>query len=393
MTNIPILVLAQILTGSGLTAVVLFGGMLGEELAPRPSWATVPVSAAVIGVALSTVPASFLMRAIGRRLGLVMGAGIGVIASLVCAYAIVERDFILFCAGAMLFGTATAFSVQYRFVAAESVAREQASRAISHVLLGSLGAALIGPQLAMAARDWLAGHLYAGSFLIVGVMYALGAIALSQLRPTSSPLAAKAGDGPGVGALLREPMMRRAVIAGAVAFGVMSFVMTAAPVSMHSLHHHGAQSITWTIQSHILAMYIPSLFSGKLIARYGERMIMSVGSVLLLASALTSLLGHEVAHYWVGLVLLGTGWNFLFTAGTTLLATHYTGSERHRAQALNDFVVFTSQAIVSLLAGLAVATLGWMWTNLSVVPFLVLALWVATKETVPPVRDLEPARE
>jgi MFS family permease len=163
----------------------------------------------------------------------------------------------------------------------------------------------------------------------------------------------------------------------------MSFLMTAAPVSMHSAHNHSVDAITWTIQSHILAMYIPSLFSGKLIARFGERAMTIAGTVLLAACTLASFSGHEVHHYWLGLVLLGVGWNFLFTAGTTLLATHYTGPERHRAQAINDFVVFGSQAFVSLLAGFAVASIGWSWTNATVLPLLALMAWVAVRQTAP----------
>ncbi len=385
MSNLAILVLAQVLTGSGLTAVVLFGGILSEKLAPDPSWATAPVSIAVVGVAMSTVPASMLMRIIGRRWGLIVGASIGVIASLLCAYAISQGSFVLFCLGSMLFGTATAFTAQYRFVAAESVARERASQAISYVLLGGLGAALIGPQAAMAARAWLE-HEYSGSFVVVGLLYALGAVALTRLRVRESATTGSAGKGPAIGELLRESMLRRAMLAGAVAFGVMSFIMTAAPVSMHSLHHHSVQAITWTIQSHILAMYLPSLFSGKLVARFGERAMMIAGSVLLAASAIVSLAGHDVPHYWIGLVLLGAGWNFLFTAGTALLATHYTGPERHRAQGLNDFIVFASQACVSFLAGFAVLELGWQWTNLSVLPLLAVMIWVSTREAVHPVR-------
>lgn len=390
MSNIPILFIAQVLTGSGLTAVVLFGGIVGNELAPRPSWVTAPVSIAVVGMALSTVPASLLMRMTGRRVGLMIGASIGVVAALSCAYAIVRSNFVLFCCGSLLFGTATAFTVQYRFVAAESVTKENASRAISYVLLGSLGSALLGPQAAMAARAWLARHEYAGSFLVVALLYVLGAIVLSQLRRTEASVASTAGRVPASRELLREPMLLRAVLASAVAFAVMSFIMTAAPVSMHALHHHSVESITWTIQSHLLAMYLPSLFSGKLIARFGERAVMIAGSLLLAASTLASLLGHEVPHYWIGLVLLGIGWNFLFTAGTTLLATHYAGPERHRAQAINDFIVFTSQACVSLLAGVAVATVGWQWTNLSVVPLLALTIWIVRRRVAPrtPVLDV-----
>jgi len=388
--NIVVLFFAQVLTGTGLTAVVLFGGILGSELAPRPSWVTAPVSLAVVGMALSTVPASLLMRITGRRRGLMLGAGIGVVASLLCAHAITQRSFFLFCLGSVMYGIATAFAMQYRFVAAESVAPEMASRAISYVLLGSLGAALIGPQAAMGARTWIAQHEYAGSFLVVALLYTLGAVALSKLRQIEVKHAVTSETAPTVRELIREPILQSAVLAGAVAFAVMSFIMTAAPVSMHAIHHHSVESITWTIQSHILAMYVPSLFSGKLISRFGERTVMIAGCVMLGASALTSLVGHDVPHYWIGLVLLGIGWNFLFTAGTTQLATHYTGAERHRAQAINDSVVFTSQACVSLLAGLAVASMGWSWTNLSVAPLLALMIWIAARETAPPERARVP---
>jgi MFS family permease len=388
MSNVRILFAAQVLTGSGLTAVVLFGGILSAKLSPNASWATLPVSIAVVGMALSTVPASLLMRMVGRRVGLITGASIGIVASLLCAYAIVHSSFLLFCLGSMLFGTATAFTMQYRFVAAESVARERASQAISYVLLGGLGSALIGPQAAMAARAWWFEHEYAGSFVVVGFLYALGAIVLCKLRPPELTTTVSAGGGPSIRELIAEPMLRKAVLAGAIAFGVMSFIMTAAPVSMHAVHHHSVEAITWTIQSHILAMYLPSLFSGKLVARLGERAMMIWGTTLLAASAAVSLIGHAVPHYWIGLVLLGAGWNFLFTAGTALLATHYTGAERHRAQGINDFVVFSSQACVSFLAGLAVLKLGWQWTNISVLPLLAFMIWIASREAAQPARAL-----
>jgi MFS family permease len=331
------------------------------------------------------------MRSVGRRLGLITGASAGVLASLLCAYAISQSNFALFCIGSMLYGTSTAFSMQYRFVAAESVLPERAGQAISYVLLGGVGSALIGPQAAMAARSWWSQHEYAGSFALVGVMYAIGALVLANLRAPQRISTTVADDGPSIRELMSQPILRTAVLAGAVAFGVMSFIMTAAPVSMHSVHHHSAQAITWTIQSHILAMYLPSLFSGTLVTRYGERAMMLYGSFLLAASAVVSLVGHGVPHYWIGLVLLGAGWNLLFTAGTALLATHYTGPERHRAQGINDFVVFTSQACVSFLAGVAVLELGWEWTNLSVLPLLALMIWIASRNASRRSRAVLPA--
>jgi MFS family permease len=375
-----VLAIAQMLAASGLTVVVILGGIVGAQLASQPSWATVPLSLSIVTMALTTVPASLLMRRVGRRTGLIIGALIGVCGGLVAARGISIADFRVFCAGSMVLGSSMAFTQQYRFAACESVAPEQAGRAVSWVLVGSLGAALMNPQLALAARHWFRTE-YAGSFVVVSLLYLAAAIALSRLRLPTSPAPTTHDAHESVRDLLARPDLRIGVFASACAYAVMSFVMTAAPISMHMLDHHGVEATTWVIQSHVLAMYVPSLFSGRLVVRYGERSMMMTGGALLAACAAVSLRGHEMMHYWWGLVLLGIGWNLLFVAGTTLLVRAAQGPARYKALAVGEFTVFGSQACASLLAGLAVQKLGWLTLNLMTLPLLAILVFAASRLT------------
>lgn len=378
MSNVTLLAFAQMLAASGLTVVVILGGIVGADLAPKPSWATVPLSLAIVATALTTVPAAMLMRRIGRRSGFIIGALLGVSGGLVASLGVSGGNFKLFCAGTMLLGSSMAFTQQYRFAAAESVAPDRVSHAISYVLIGSLGAAVIGPQLALAGRWWTATQ-YAGSFLTVSLLYFAALMVLSRLNlPTPCATDNGMNDTP-EGELLSHPHFRIAVFSSAVAYAVMSFIMTAAPISMHGLDHHSVEATTMVIQSHVLAMYLPSLVSGRIIVRYGERLVMLWGGVLLASCAAVSLAGHHVMHYWWGLVLLGIGWNFLFVAGTTLLARHLRGANRHRAQAINEFTVFGSQACASLLAGVAVQQIGWQALNIATLPLLAIMILAANQ--------------
>jgi MFS family permease len=370
---------AQMLGSSGLTVVVILGGIVATQIAPRPSLATVPLSLAIVATALTTIPASFLMRRIGRRAGFIVGASVGLVGGLVAAQAVILADFLMFCAATLLMGSSMAFTQQYRFAAAESVPPERLSQAVSYVLIGSLGAAIVNPQLALLARWLVPGTEYAGSFIAVALLYAATIVVLSRLEvpAPSMPRPAPASDAPR--GPFATPQLRMAVFAGACAYAVMSFVMTAAPISMHNFDHHGVEATTWVIQSHVLAMYLPSLFTGHVIARFGERKVMIWGGVILSSCAVVSLFGHQFMHYWLGLVALGLGWNLLFVAGTTLLSRSVDPASRHRAQALNDFVVFGSQACASLLAGLAVQQIGWQALNLVTLPLLAAMIFTAIR--------------
>lgn len=370
---------AQMLGSSGLTVTVILGGIIAADIAPRPSLATVPISLAIVATALTTVPASLLMRRIGRRAGFIFGASVGLIGGLVAAQAVILANFLLFCTATLLLGSSMAFTQQYRFAAAESAPPERLSQAISYVLVGGLGAALVNPQLALAARWLIPGTLYAGSFVAVSILYAATIAVLWRLTvpPPFMPRPAAGGDAPRTP--FATPQFRMAVFAGACAYAVMSFVMTAAPISMHHIDHHDVEATTWVVQSHVLAMYLPSLFTGHVIARFGERNVMMWGGALLASCAGVSLFGHELMHYWLGLVTLGLGWNLLFVAGTTLLSRTVDPANRHRAQALNDFTVFGSQACASLLAGLAVQLIGWQALNLVTLPLLAAMIFTASR--------------
>lgn len=386
MRNVLILATAQMLGSSGVTVVVILGGILGAILAPSPSWATIPLSLAIVAVALTTVPAAMLMRRIGRRAGFMLGGAIGVVGGLVAAQAVAASSFALFCTGTALLGSSMAFVQQYRFAAAESVADERVSRAVSYVLLGALAAAIVNPQVALAARWLIPSAEYAGSFVAVSLLHVAAIFVLSRLRLPTPPPAREQTVASSPPSLLSQPQFRMAVFASAVAYAVMSFVMTAAPISMHRGDHHGVEATTWVIQSHVLAMYVPALFSGHLIARFGERRVMMWGGALLAACAAVSVLGHHLMHYWLGMVVLGVGWNLLFVAGTTLLARSIDEPSRHRAQAINEFTVFGSQACASLLAGLAVQHIGWQALNLATLPLLAAMIFAASRMRIEPVK-------
>ncbi len=361
--NVLVLAAAQALSASGMMTMTLLGGILGARLAPSPGLATLPVSLTILGLALSTVPASLLVQRIGRRRAFIGSALLAATAALVIAFAIAQADFRLLCGAALVLGSNLAFQQQHRFAAAEATAPTHASRAVSTVMIGTLVAAALGPQVALAMKEAVPGHVYAGSFVGVALFLLATAAVLTLYRPT--PVAQHADGGPArpLGAIVRQPLYLLAVLAGVTSYAGMSFIMTATPISMHVHDHHGDAATAWVIQSHLIAMYAPALVSGRLIQRIGIRAGMVAGLALMLACVGIDASGHAVMHYWWGLVLLGVGWNLLFVAGTALLTTTYAPAERYRAQAVNEFAVFGTQALASLLAGPAIHALGWQALN------------------------------
>ena len=367
MRNVYVLAVAQALSAAGMMTVFLLGGILGSGLAPMPELATLPVALTVVGLAATTIPAALLMERFGRRAAFVSSSLLAAAAALVVAWAVVQSSFALLCAATLVLGANLAFQQQQRFAAAESVPPAQVSRAISTVMIGTLAAAAVGPQLALALKNLVPGHEYAGSFVGVAALCIAAALVLTRYRPVlpQSRGASHGETGRPLAEVVRQPMYVVAVAAAVVSYAVMSFIMTATPISMHVHDHHSDTDTAWVIQSHLLAMYGPSLFSGRLIGRIGVRAGMAAGLVLMFACVAIASAGHDLMHYWWGLVLLGVGWNLLFVAGTALLTTTYAPAERFRAQAVNEFSVFGTQALASLLAGPALHLLGWRTLNLA----------------------------
>ena len=371
------MVLLGVAAALGLSAaplVVLVGGIVGDALAPAAALATLPIAALVVGAALNTVPAAFWMRRVGRRWGFITGAAVGTGGALLAVHALDRASFAEFCAATLLIGASGAFVQQYRFAAAESVAPRSVGRAVSLVLLGGMAAGLIGPEIGRRARAWTATE-HAGGFLAVAALDVVAVALLLLLRVAPEPPPA-AGPKPRFrpGDLLRRPDFALALAAATIAYAVMSFIMVGTPVSMHVIDGHSIGGTTAVIQGHVLAMYAPSLFTGTLLDRLGVRRMMTLGATSLLAAVATAATSHALAAYGIALVLLGLGWNFLFVGGTVLLTRSYRAEERFRAQALNDFVVFATQAVAALAAGAALDRIGWAATNLAVVPLILLML-------------------
>ncbi|MDJ0928397.1 MAG: MFS transporter [Gammaproteobacteria bacterium] len=372
MHNVIVLICAQFFAAWGQVCMVVLAGIVGAILAPRQSLATLPVAFAVVGVAVTTVPAALAMQRFGRRPVLIGGMLIASIGTLLAAAAINSGSFWLFSAATGVIGCHLAFTAQFRFAAAESVPPDKVSRAIAWIMLGTVGAAIIAPQIAIAVRGW-AGAEYAGSFLLLTVTYLCGAICLVWLRDHQHAETATRYSGRALVEIARQPAFLPAVLAGAAGYGVMALIMTATPLSMHVVEGHAVASTAAVIQGHVLAMYLPSLVTGGLVARLGARRMILMGTLLELACILVALSGREAGHYGVALVALGIGWNLLFVAGTTLLTQTYTASERFRVQALNDFTMFGVTAAASLLAGVLMATVGWRGLNLlALLPLLLL---------------------
>jgi len=391
--NVLILSLCQALGLAGAPSVVLVGGLVGETIAPTPGLATLPIAALVLGTAATSVPAALLMRRVGRRRGFIAGAFVGMAASLVGTLAISADAFFGLCAATFLVGGATAFVLQYRFAAIESVEPQRAGHAVSFVLLGGIAAGFIGPESARLARGWLS-HEFAGSFLALALLYALVAATMLALRDVSSGTHDhRRATGRPVHVIISQPDVIVAIGAGMTAYAVMSFIMTATPISMHTIDGHSVDATARVIQSHAIAMYLPSLFAGTLIARLGPRGAVLIGLMVLASCVAVSAGSHALLAYWLALVLLGIGWNFLFVGGTVLLTQGYSPAERFRTQATNDFLIFGTQAAASLSAGAALQALGWRALNIATLPALVamllLTLFVRGRNRSGPQRVLQ----
>ncbi len=374
---------AQCFGQTAAPVLVLVGGLVGAQIAPSANLMTLPLAVMIIGTATTTAPASILMARVGRRLGFLFGSGLSVLASLLAAWGIYQQSFTVFCAAAFLIGSYIAFLQQFRFAVAESVAPDEVPKSLSILMLAGIVAAILGPEVGrrFSFVDGLPD--FVGSFLGLAVMMAVSFLVLLLFfRDIEVKADAVEGDERPLGTVLRQPTVILAVASAVVGYTIMSLIMTATPVSMHEVDEHSLDDTAWVVQSHILAMYIPSFFSGFLIARFGVMRIIQGGLVLMLICVVIGWGEPELMHYFGSMVLLGVGWNVLFLGGTTLLTQSYRSSERFKVQAANDFMIFGWQAVGSLGAGVLLATLGWNGVLAFSLPWLVLlipAMWMVKR--------------
>ena len=380
-----VLTFAQCFGQTAAPILVLLGGIVGAQIAPSVDWATLPIAIQITGIASATIPASYLMSKVGRKAGFLGGTALGIFAALFAAWGIYQQSFALFCLASFLIGNYIAFLQQFRFAVAESVPNQLIPKCLSFLMLAGIAAAFLGPEVGRRFSIIEGLPDYLGSFLGMAAMLTVSFTILLlfyQNRPVEKhdPISAVRP----MGQIFRQPALILAIAAAAVGYSVMSLIMTATPLSMHEMDHHSLEDTTRVIQGHILAMYVPSFFSGFLISWLGVRRIIQAGFALMLVCVLIGWGQPGLINYWGALVFLGVGWNFLFLGGTTLLTQSYRNSERFKVQAVNDFLVFGLQAIGSLSAGVLLASIGWSGVMVFALPlllFLVPVLFVSGRVT------------
>ena len=383
--NLSLLIGAQLAFVSGSVITVTMGGIIGAKIAPTASIATLPVSLMILGTALGTIPASRIMQALGRKTGFIGAAIAAAGAMLLAGVAIQKSLFWLYCVATASTGVTIALSQQFRFAAAESVSLTRAGLAISLILIGSIGGAFLGPEL-IAQGERFADDAFKGALQAAAGLFCIAAILLACLALPETLTGTDETSDPTVRPLLeiaKNPYFLLAVLSGTVGYGVMTYIMTATPVSMHVHDGHSLTATAQVIRAHVLGMYVPSLFSGFLITRFGEKPIITLGLVAYVVTLAAALAGQEIMHYAISMILLGVGWNFMFVGGTTLLVSTYRSSERFRVQGINDAAVFGTSALGSLLAGTLLSSFGWTTVVMSTVPALVavsgMLIWLRGK--------------
>lgn len=365
------LAVAQALLTSGNILLVSVSALIGQQLAMHPALITLPVAVQFLGLIMATLPAAHLMQRLGRKAGFVLGNLIGLAGTWVALQGLAQASLGWFAAGTFLIGMAIGVGQQYRFAALDACAKEQHPRAISLVMAGGVLAAILGPNLAVWSRGWHDGDPFIGAFYGLLGLYVVALLLIALLPLPGARAIDQAEAVRSYRELFRQPLLLAAVASGMIGYGVMVLLMTATPLAMDH-HQHPFPAIAQVIQWHVLGMFLPSFFTGRLIRRYTTRRVILWGCLALLLSALVNLSGSGYWHYFMGLLLLGVGWNFTFIGATHLLSLSYRPQEQGKVQGINEFLVFSAAAVGSLFAGQGVVLLGWDWLNLASIPLIAL---------------------
>lgn len=368
--NVALLCATQALLFTNNTILIAINGLAGYALAADKSLATLPVTFYVIGAALTTLPMSHLMRRIGRTNGFSIGTLVGILGALICGFAVYSHSFWTLCAGTLVMGVYNASGQYYRFAAADVASADFKSKAISLVMAGGLVGGILGPQTSKFTKDILPAE-FLGSYLAL-IGFCVIALALQRMMNIPRLTAAEQKDhGRPLAEIARQPAFLVAVLSGTVGYGVMNLLMTATPLAMQACKHPFSDAV-FVIQWHVIAMFAPSFVTGSLIQRFGVRAILFAGVLLSLACVAIALQGVEVMHFWIALMLIGVGWNFMYVGGTTLLTETHTPSERAKVQGANDMAIFITMAISSASSGWLFSARGWEVMNYGAVPFLLV---------------------
>ena len=388
--NVTVLVLAQAFLGAQMAMIFTIAGLAGQSLASNLCFATLPISATVLGSMLSAAPLSGAMQKYGRRFGFWIGTGAGALGAAIGAFALLQQNFWLFVIGGLFTGIYQSSQGFFRFAATDTADDAFKPKAISYVLAGGLASAIIGPQLVKVTADAMVVP-FLGTYLAVIVINIVGSF-LFLFLDIPKPKAPSPGEDAGRSRLelLRTPRIAVAIIVAMVSYALMNLVMTSTPLAVVGCGFEKADAAN-IVSAHVLAMFIPSFFTGHLIARFGVEKIMALGLIILAGAGIVALSGVELEQFYIALVLLGVGWNFGFIGGTSMLASAHEPSERGRVQGMNDLIVFGGVTLASLASGGLMncsggtAQAGWQAVNIAMIPFLTLAggaliwLWLQPK--------------
>src|SRR5256712_5090604 len=359
--NVGLLAACQAMLFTNNSTLIAINGLAGLALAPYAALATLPVSCWILGSALATMPASLHMKRVGRQAGMTSGTFWAVAGALICATAIAFQSFWLLCGGTLVWGVYNAYGQYYRFAAADVATPDYRPTAISLVLAGGLVGGIVGPTLSRWTVD-LADKKFEGAYLVL-IVFAIATMVLLRFIRIPAPSAAeRSASGRPLREIAAQPKFIVAVLAAALGYGVMNFLMTSTPIAMLACGHDFG-SAAFVISSHIIGMFGPSIFTGALIRRFGVLRVMMAGAALNLVTIAIAFTGISVAHFWWSLVLLGVGWNFLYTGGTTLLTETYRPEEPAQAQGANDQAIFLMMLVSSVNSGVAVTAGGWERVN------------------------------
>ena len=386
--NVLVLVASQAILGAQLPMIFTIAGLAGQSLAPNACWATLPISAMVIGSMLTAAPLSAFMARHGRRAGFVLGTAGGALGAAIGAYGLYTSSFLAFVIGALLSGVYMSAQGFYRFAAADTATDAFRPKAISWVMAGGLLSAVVGPQLVKLTAGAMVIP-FLGTYLTVIALNFLGVFLFAGLNiPKPKPPVAGEAAGRSRMELIRTPRIAVAVIVATVSYALMNLVMTSSPLAVVGCGFETKDAAN-VVTAHVLAMYAPSFFTGHIIARFGVEKVMAAGLVILAGAGAVAMSGFELTNFFGALILLGLGWNFGFIGATTMLTSAHQPSERGRMQGMNDFIVFGGVTLASFSSGGLMncsggsVHAGWQAVNMAMLPFLVLAggalIWLALR--------------
>ena len=379
--NVLLLAGCQALLLTNAVTLIAVSALAGYSLTEYKVLATLPAASYVVGSAVSTIPASFWMRRVGRTRGFLTGGAFGLVGSVLAALAMGLASFPLLCAGTFLLGIYNAFGQYYRFAAADAATPDFKAKAISYVLAGGLVGGIVGPAVSKITRD-MVQPTYLATYASLFVFCLAAMAILSRLVIPNAKDDASFGPARPLREIVTQPVFVVAASVAALGYAVMNLLMTATPLAM-GFCGHPYSSAASVISAHVVAMFAPSFFTGSLIKRFGVLPVMGAGVAFLFACIGVGLAGQLVANFWWALVLLGLGWNFTYIGGTTLLTEAYRPTERAKAQGANEIAIFTVQALSAFSSGVLVNARGWDMLNYVSLPLAAIAgaaiVWLALR--------------